>query len=873
MTNIRVASVTLGNRWESRIVVTPAPLVSWRTETDEPNWLQQGYELRVERADGRVETTGPVLTRDSHAVSWPFAPVASRESLRIAVRLLDAHGQPVSAWSDPSEYRATLLVPTDWTASLVAPGWNADVDRAEGLPLLYREFDLDCTVHCAFLYVSAHGVYELELNGTRVGDEVLAPGWTKYDERLMFSTHDVTAMLRFGSNRIGAWLGDGWFRGRIGLEGGAANRYGERIALIAQLEVHCTDGHLHVIDTDASWRACHGPIVSSGLYEGETFDARRHDVAWSHPTTALAGMPVDVLAFDHVTLRPAMLPPVRRHEELAPTLLRERDGDWLLDFGQNASGRLRISVDAPAGHIVELGHAEVLEHGELGTRPLRQALSIDRYVADGNGVTTWEPRFTIHGFRYAEVRNVPPGFSLDDVRMIVCHSDLQRRGHFESSHALVNRLHENVVWSTKSNFVSIPTDCPQRDERMGWTGDIAAFVDTASFLYDVDAFLASWLEDLALEQRKIGTVPVFAPYFPTVFPATPMALWGDAAVLVPYALYQRFGDLAVLRAQYESMTTWVDQVAASSDEDGVWRKGMQLGDWLDPAAPPGRPAQARTENKLVATAYAHLVARRMAEIARILGHEDDATKYAAQAAHIRAGFRAEYVTPNGRMASDAQTAFALALMFDLLDVDQLDTASARFAQLVIAEEFHIGTGFAGTPLLCPALTRIGRTDLAYAMLLETGCPSWLYPVTMGATTIWERWDSMLPNGDINPGDMTSFNHYALGAVADWLHRTVAGIAPDAPGYRRIRFAPVPGGGLTHASASIDTAYGTASIAWRRTEDSLTVDLEVPPNVVATLALPGYPEERLGSGAHRATVPYRSPEDEGVTIEPLPWFGN
>ena len=804
---------------------------------------------------------------------WPFEPLLPREQVSISVRVLDAVGEPSSDWSQPLVIRAAFLEESDWQASMIAPPWAAEVDLANGLPLLYNDFVLECDVHCAYVNVTAQGLVELEINGTRVGDEVLAPGWTKYDDRLLYSTYEVTDLLRSGANRIGAWLAEGWYRGRFGFEGGARDRYGDRIGVLAQLEVHCTDGHLHIFGTDETWRVITGPIVNAGLYEGETFDARRHNAVWSLPNTELGGAAAEVLPFAHALLRPMPLPPVRRQEELTATLIREQGSNWLIDFGQNASGRLRISIEAPAGHAFEMGHAEVLEHGALGTRPLREAKATDVYISAGRGREVWEPRFTIHGFRYVELRNVPAGFTLDDVRFVVCHSDMERRGHFSSSNELVNRLHENVVWSTKSNFVSIPTDCPQRDERLGWTGDISAFVETASFLYDVDGFLASWLDDLAAEQRKWGTVPVFVPYFPTLFPVVPMALWGDAAVLVPYALYQCFGDTEILRTQYSSMVAWVDNVAAALDGDGVWRKGMQLGDWLDPAAPPNKPAAARTQNKLVATAYAYLVATQMADASRVLGEVADAARFTAHAAHIRQGFRAEYVTPNGRMASDAQTAFAVAIMFDLLEPEQMAVATKRIGELVIAEEFQIGTGFAGTPLMCPALTKVGHDDLAYAMLTEESCPSWLYPVTMGATTIWERWDSMLPNGDINPGDMTSFNHYALGAVAEWLHRTVAGIAPAAPGYKLIRFAPLPGGGLTSAEASLMTAYGLASIAWTRTSDSLAVTVVVPPNASALLALPGIDEIALGSGTHTSTVPYRDPAGEKVEIDPFHWVNN
>lgn len=871
MGEVNVVGLRAGYRSDVPFVAAATPSLSWRVETAEPNWTQAGFEVRVERAG---ETERFAANSDAqHQVPWPFEPLAPREQAVIAVRVLDADGAPASEWSAPLTVRASFLDAADWQAAMIAPPWAAEVDLANGMPLLYNDFSLECEIHCAFVNVTAQGLVELEINGTRVGDEVLAPGWTKYDDRILYSTYEVTDLVRNGANRIGAWLAEGWYRGRFGFEGGARDRYGDRIGVLAQLEVHCTEGHLHVIGTDGSWKVVTGPIVSAGLYEGETFDANRYNAAWSVPGTDLGGVAAEVLPFEHSLLRAMPMPPVRRQEELTATLVREQGNNWLIDFGQNASGRLRISIDAPAGHAFEMGHAEVLEHGALGTRPLREAKATDVYISAGRGREIWEPRFTIHGFRYVELRNVPAGFTLDDVRFIVCHSDMERRGSFSSSHELVNRLHENAVWSTKSNFVSIPTDCPQRDERLGWTGDIAAFVDTASFLYDVDGFLACWLDDLAAEQRKWGTVPVFVPYFPTLFPVVPMALWGDAAVLVPYALYQRFGDVEILRTQYASMVAWVDNVAASMDDDGVWRKGMQLGDWLDPAAPPDKPAAARTQNKLVATAYAYLVATQMSDAARVLGEDADADRFAAHAAHIRKGFRAEYVTPNGRMASDAQTAFAIAIKFDLLEPEQIAAATKRIGELVIAEQFHIGTGFAGTPLMCPALTKVGRDDLAYAMLLEETCPSWLYPVTMGATTIWERWDSMLPNGDINPGSMTSFNHYALGAVADWLHRTVAGLAPDAPGYKRIRFAPIPGGGLTHAEASLATAYGTASISWDRTADSLTVNVVVPPNTTAVLALPGADEVELGSGAHSATVPYRDPSGEKVEFDPFHWVNN
>ncbi|HEY9523148.1 MAG TPA: glycoside hydrolase family 78 protein, partial [Thermopolyspora sp.] len=711
------------------------------------------------------------------------------------------------------------------------------------------------------LYVTAHGLYEVELNGTVVGDDVLAPGWTSYGHRLRYRTHDVTALLRDGANAIGATLADGWYRGRIGFNGGATNVYGDRTALIAQLEITYADGGTDRVITDGAWRCARGPVTAAGLYDGEKHDARLLPAGWS-----TAGfddrtwLPADVLDHDPRLLVAPTGPPVRRVETLsAERVLTGPDGETILDFGQNISGRLRIRVQGPAGHTVSLRHAEVLENGVLSLRPLRDAAALDQYTLRGDGtVEEWEPRFTIHGFRYAQVIDWPGEFDPGDVEAIVCHTDMRPTGRFGCSDPLLTRLHDNVVWSMRGNFVDIPTDCPQRDERLGWTGDIQVFAPTAAFLYDCAGTLSSWLADLAAEQADIGTVPHYVPWIELVFPARPAAAWGDAAVIVPWVLYQRFGDLGVLRAQYPSMTAWVDQVTALAGDDHLWNEGFQFGDWLDPAAPPDQPWKARTDQALVATAYHAWTARILADTAKLLGHEDDAIRYAALASAVRKAFRAEFVTPSGRLAADTQTAYALALRVALLtEPEQRERAGRRLAELVTEDDHRIATGFVGTPLVCDALTSVGAYDTAYRLLLQRECPSWLYPVTMDATTIWERWDSLLPDGSVNPGEMTSFNHYALGAVADFLHRTVAGISPADPGYHRLRIAPRPGGDLTHASAELVTPYGPASVAWTRTGDTLTVTAMIPPNTTADVDLPRTPPTEIGSGTHTFTVPYSS----------------
>ena len=562
---------------------------------------------------------------------------------------------------------------------------------------------------------------------------------------------------------------------------------------------------------------------------------------------------------DPATLVAPTGPPVRCTEEVAPVaLLTSPSGARILDFGQNLVGRVRMRVTGPAGATVTLRTAEVLQDGEIYTRPLRDARSTDHYTLAGRTTgEEWEPRFTFHGFRYVEVDGWPgdldAAVDAGDLVARVYHTDLERTGWFECSDPLVTQLHRNVVWGMRGNFVDIPTDCPQRDERVGWTGDIQVFAPTASFLYDVSGMLGGWLRDVAVEQLPDGTVPWYVPVIPAKnmwTPIRPGAAWGDVAVLTPAALFESFGDLGLLQEEFPTAARWVDLLERLAGDDRLWRQGFQLGDWLDPDAPPDDPAQAKTDKYLVATAYFAWSTSRLAEICDITNRMHEARHYRALAAETRAAFRDAYVLPGGRMVSDTQTAYALAIAFELLDDPALiQVAGDRLAELVAAAGNRISTGFVGTPLVSHALTTTGHVDRAYDLLLERECPSWLYQVTMGATTVWERWDAMLPDGTVNSGQMTSFNHYALGAVADWLHRVVAGLAPAAPGYRRIRFAPRPGGGLTSASATHETPYGTASIAWRLELDELIVAVVVPTGTSAVVDLPGRDPVEVGSGAH------------------------
>ncbi|GAA2570879.1 glycoside hydrolase family 78 protein [Streptomyces fimbriatus] len=831
----------------------PAPRLTW---TLPPGCgFQEAYELELDRDGGTVRRTGRVQGADQVLVAWPGEPLTSRERVAVRVRVWSPGAAEPSAWSERSVAEAGLLDPADWRAVPVGADWDEDPEAARRPARVRRDFRLERPVSRARLYVSAHGLYEVEINGRRVGDEALAPGWTVYPHRLRYRTHDVTGHLTEGANTIGAWLGDGWYRGKYGFDGGTRNIYGTDQSLIAQLEITYDDGTALVVATDGTWTAAPGPILTSGLYEGETYDARLHDPGWSAPGHAESGDwgPVRVGSRDPATLVAPSGPPVRCTQEVSPvSVTRLDDGRHLLDFGQNLVGRLRVTVDGPEGAEITIRHAEVLQDGELATRPLREAYATDTLILSGGGPLTWEPRFTLHGFRHAEITGWPGALPPGAVTARVYHTDMHRTGWFECSDPLVNRLHDNVVWSMRGNFVDIPTDCPQRDERLGWTGDIQVFAPTAAFLYDCAGMLDSWLTDVGLEQLPDGTIPWYVPVIPGEpmwTPIQPGAAWGDVATLTPWTLYRRFGDLGLLRRHYPMAKAWVDLVERLAGPTRLWDTGFQLGDWLDPAAPPDDPAAGRTDRYLVATAYFAHSARHLALSATELGEVRDAERYGTLAEEVADAFRRRYVTDSGRMTSDSPTAYAVALVFGLLTPQQRRTAGDRLARLVLADDARIATGFVGTPLICDALTDTGHLDVAYRLLTQTECPSWLYPVTMGATTIWERWDSMRPDGTLNPGGMTSFNHYALGAVADWLHRTVGGITATAPGYREIVFRPRPGGGIGWARTRHDTPYGTASLAWETTGTGLIAHAEVPDGCRATAELPGCPPVPLGPGRH------------------------
>lgn len=833
-----------------------SPRLSWRIAPGPLDWLQVAYEVRLLDPAGRhVSTTGMITSSAQVLVDWPFDPLASAQHAGLQVRVV-GQDDVRSPWSAVEPVETGLLHDDDWSAVLV----TADAEGAPGAPVhspaprMRRGFAVGPGLVSARLRLTAHGLVETWLNGERVGAEVLAPGWTAYQARLRYRTHDVTTLLREGDNALGALLGNGWWRGRL-TWGDRRALYGTQRALLAQLELTYADGGTERVVTDGSWRSSPGHVLDDDLYDGEHVDLALADDDWlAAGFDDATWSPVEELGRPSARLVAPDSPPVRVVRTIpAISAAPSPDGEVLVDFGENIVGWVRLRVRGTAGQRVVVRHAEVLEDRRLGVRPLRSARATDVYDLAGGGEEVLEPRFTFHGFRYVGLTGVD-AVRAEDVEAVVVSSDLEPTGWFSCSEPDLERLHANVVRGMQGNFVDVPTDCPQRDERLGWTGDIQVFAPTATFLADASGFLTSWLRDLVAEQVD-GAVPFVVP---DVLPGPPVpaAAWGDAGVVVPSVLHERYADAAVLGRQWPSMVAWAERLLREAGPDLLWTGGFQFGDWLDPTAPPEDAAAAQADPDVIATAHLVHAADLLARAAGVLDRRDDAERWSGVAARVRRAFVVEYVTEGGRILSDCPTVYALAICWDLLPEEaQRQRAGDRLADLVRTAGFRISTGFVGTPLVTDALTATGHVEVAYRLLLQRQVPSWLYPVTMGATTVWERWDSMLPDGSINPGEMTSFNHYALGAVADWLHRTVAGLAPGAPGYRELLVRPVPGGGLTRAAARHTTPYGDASVAWRVDGDRWHLEVVVPPGGGAEVHLPdGSQPEHVGSGEHSWSLP-------------------
>jgi len=882
-------------------VDTPRPRLFWQLESDERGQRQTAWQvlvassprfLREDRADlwdsGRV--AGDVTTH----VEYAGRPLASRERCFWKVRVWDKDGK-VSRWSDVAAWTMGLLEPGDWQAAWISyrdpDPLPTNRERLHLPPARFyrRAFAVpDKPIRRATLYATALGLYEPWLNGRRASEDFFAPGWTDYRRRVYYRAHDVTGFIEPGTNVVGAVVADGWYAGYLGYgrlvgygpHGVGRNIYGKTPAWLAQLEIEFEDGTRQVVGTDPAWEvSADGPYREADLLMGEAYDARREDPNWCRPPALHVPGPGPeqpwtwapaIRAADNGSVkapftdgagtreqefgfvRPAVLeaypaPPVRFMQELPARAVTPRpDGTYIVDLGQNFAGVVRLKVRGPAGTVVRLRHGEMLHpDGRLMTENLRQARATDTYILRGDPAgEVYVPRFTFHGFRYVEVSGYPGAPGPEAVTGVVLHSATPLTSSFVCSDPMVNRLFQNVVWTQRANFLELPTDCPQRDERLGWMGDAQIYARTATYNAAVAAFYAKWLREVVEAQLPEGPFPDYCPW-PFQHGKAFATAWTDAGILVPRACWQAYGDTRLLERLWPAMTRFMAwrQSRATNDLGGVHPDANSWGDWLNLNEP--------TPLEFVDTAYLALTRRAMAEMAAGLGRREEAAAYQRQFERTRAAFAAKYLRPDGTLSVDTQSAYALALEADLIPEPLKRAAGARLAEKIRTNDVRMATGFLGTRPLLPALSATGQHDLAARLLQSRRFPSWGYEVENGATTIWERWDSFTHEHGFNGiagnqnASMNSFSHYAFGAVCEWMFRTLAGLDTDGPGFRRLFIRPrppTPGSNPEHPALSwvrarYDSLTGPVRVHWRVAEGRFALDLTVPANVSATVWLP------------------------------------
>lgn len=839
------------------------PRLSWKLEGERRGLRQTAYQIRVARSADALQTapdlwdSGRVDGAQSVGVLYEGTPLASMQRAFWTVTIWDEQGTQETA--QPAFWETGLLERADWTGQWIGGGIAGGPQTSVPAPFLRRVFAPTKRIKSARLYATALGLYECFLNGQRVGDWELTPGWTDYNTRVQYQAYDVTGLVQSGANVWGAILGDGWYCGCVEWRG--RQRYGDIPQFLAQLVLTYDDGTTETIATGPEWKLGYGPILATDLLQGETQDARRalpgddaHAPHWhTRPDLDETGWQ-NALVFSapNIELSPMVGPPMRATQELKPI---GSPVSSVFDFGQNLVGRVRLTVKGPAGATLRLRFAEVLKDGPNAELPgggiytdnLRAAQQTDVYTLSGapDG-ETFEPRFTFHGFRYVEVTKHPAGpdvepLTVDSLTAVVLHSDTPQTGTWECSDPLLNQLQKNIDWGQRGNYVDIPTDCPQRDERLGWTGDAQAFVRTAAFNRDIAGFFAKWLRDARDSQGPDGQIPPVIPDTGVVGGDGGPA-WADAAVICPWTIYRCYGDPQILIDNYDMMARFVGYLENTARDfirvyDG-YPSFAGFGDWL--ALDGSGRTEGGTPKELIGTAFLAYDAQLMAQIADVLSKKEDAARYRELFANVRDAFRSRYVTPTGLVYPGTQTAHVLALHFGLLDPEQIPGALHALVRDIEKRGNKLATGFVGSPYLPHVLTVNGRADVAFKLLKQTGWPSYLYAVTQGATTIWERWDGWTKEKGFQDKGMNSFNHYAYGAIGDWMYQVVAGIdlSSDAPGYQNITLRPHIGGDLTHVRARLETVYGPIESAWQTGDNGgLTWSVTVPPNTTAIAHLP------------------------------------
>ncbi len=768
------------------------------------------------------------------------------------------------AVSDPAWFE-TGKMNEPWQAEWIAAPFDKDVH-----PILSRTLNLNAKPLRARAYAVGLGVYELNVNGRKAGDEVLAPFYNDYSQWIQVQTYDITDLLREGENHLDAWLGNGWYKGRFGFVEGGGEVYGDQMKLIAELRLDMPDGETVVIGTDGKWTCRTSPVLESSIYDGEVYDARLED--------SPASVPAEICDAPEGPLCDRLSPPLRKIRTVeAKKLLHTPAGEQVIDFGQLMTGWVEFDCDLPEGAKIFLEHGELLQHDNFYRDNLRSAKEHYTYISKG-GPAHVRPHFTFYGFRFVKVTGI------DDVDISkfvghVIHSDLENTGHIETDNAKVNQLISNAYWGQIGNFLDVPTDCPQRDERMGWTGDAQVFAPTASFNMYTPAFYNKYLHDMLLEQRMLGgSVPHVVPDViniinhrlnNTTFGGEHgSCAWADAAAMIPWTMYEFYGDKEMLARQYENMKLWVNWIKKQDDEQcggrRLWQCGFHFADWLALDNPVQGSSFGGTDPYYVASAYYYYSTLTTARAAKVLGEEADAQKYFTLADEIKAAFRKEFFTETGRIAEPTQTAMLMALFMGLCPENAVERIKNDLKKRLKDRNFHLDTGFVGTYYICRTLTENGMADIAYTLLLNEDYPSWLYEVNMGATTVWERWNSVLPNGLVSDTGMNSMNHYAYGSVVEWMYRFMGGLNPvqDAPGFKKARISIVTDPRFGSVSAQYDSASGLYKTAWTRDEEKVSYHVEIPfdceaefvPEAQGVWTLNGEPVDFtnvliLGPGAH------------------------
>lgn len=827
--------------------VSKLPQIGWILESSDRNMEQRFCQIQL------------ALDKDFHSILYDSQKMKEKESAHIfleepvlvpltqyyiRVMAWDQSGES-TPWSSPASF-VTGMLENSWQAEFVSAETSDDAEKSAGT-YVRKEFALRGNISRAYACTTALGLYKFYLNGEKVGRDELTPGWTSYHKHLMYQIYDVTNYLKPGTNAAGAMIGAGWYKGLMGFLG-RRNNYGTQTAFLGEIHIEYEDGTREVIATDSSWQGAASPVVFSEIYDGEIYDAGLEIPGWNKPGCKVgAWYPVQVVEYDKTVLEPQPGCRVQCMERLpAVRVFQTPRGETVVDFGQNLTGWADIEVTGDKKDVLAYHCFEVLDaDGNVYTENLRKAKQQIQYTMKEAGTVKYHPNFTFQGFRYLCIDRYPGEIKKENFTACVIHSAMEQTGFFECSNADLNQLQHNILWGLKGNFLDVPTDCPQRNERVGWTGDAQIFCRTASFLENTYSFYSKWLKDVAADQTPEGGVPHVVPDIISGHEENDWLLsqgthsaaaWADVAVIAPWTLYQVYGDKEILRNQYESMTKWIGFMEKHA-KDYIWNYKLQFGDWVALDAAEGSYFGA-TPNDLTCTAYFAYSTGLMVKICKALDKKEDAVHFEELYRRIVNKYQDSFFDADGHLKAQTQTAQIVTLYFGLAPKQYRKNVISDLLRLLEKENGHLVTGFVGTPYFCHALSQNGCLDEAYDLLLKDDFPSWLYQVKMGATTVWEHWDGIRPDGTMWSPDMNSFNHYAYGAVGDWMYRVIAGIEIDEehPGYKNILIQPHIGGNLDFAKGVFESVYGTITSYWTVEGKQGVLEIEIPANTTADILL-------------------------------------